>query len=61
MYKIIKTNAENALAFSVASESKIFCDVTDDENVALEFVAMLNENEVEEIHVFDVIEDYFYG
>ena len=61
MYKIIKTSDKNTLAFSVASENRIFCDITDDEETALKFVALLNENEVEEIHVFDVIEDYFYG
>jgi hypothetical protein len=61
MYKFVKTSRENALAFSVASDDKIFCDITDDEKTAAEFVALLNENDVEEIHIFDVIEDYFYG
>lgn len=61
MYKIVKINNKDSLSFAVASDDKILCDITDDENIALEFVALLNENEVEEIHIFDVIEDYFYG
>lgn len=65
MYKILKTEDNSCgspkLAFSIANENRIFCDISDDEETALEFAELLNENEVDEIHVLDVIEDYFYS
>lgn len=65
MYKIIKTSKSDSgspkLAFSIANEHRIFCDISDDEELAKQFAQLLNENDVEEIHVLDIIEDFFYS
>lgn len=65
MYKVIETSLESdddpKFAFSIANENRVFCDISDDESVAKKFADLLNENDVDEIHVADIIEDYFYG
>lgn len=59
--KTIKTNKSQAVfTFSIANENKVFGDITDDEEVAVNFVEILNLNDVDEMHVDELIEDFFY-
>ena len=65
MYKIISTpeSSEEAekLSFSLMNENGLLCDISNDENVAQNFADLLNKYDVDEEHVFDVIEDFFYS
>ena len=64
MFKVIRTNKVNknnaVFTFSVANENRVFGDITDDEETAIKFVELLNSNDVDEMHVEELIEDFFY-
>lgn len=48
------------ILFGVADESHDFGDFTDDMTKAANLVELLNSQNVESIHVHDIIEDMFY-
>ena len=64
MYYITKaysrTEDDEVLMFGIADESHDFGDFTDDMTKAENLVELLNSQNVESIHVYDIIEDMFY-
>lgn len=64
MYTLTKEckyiDGEDFVLYGIANENEIFGDFTDDIRKAEEFVDLLNKENVEAIHVRDIIEDMFY-
>ena len=64
MYTLTKEckyiDGEEFVMYGVANENKNLGDFTDDVRKAEEFVDLLNKENVEAIHVRDIIEDMFY-
>ena len=64
MYTLTKEckyiDGEEFVLYGVANENKNFGDFTYDIQKAKEFVGLLNEANVDAIHVNDIIEDMFY-
>ena len=58
--KCKKIESEDIVLFGVADESCDYGDFTDDMAKAEEFIALLNYEKVESVHVPDIIEDMFY-
>ena len=64
MYTLTKErksiDGEDFVLYGVANENENFGDFTDDVRKAESFVDLLNKENVEAIHVRDIIEDMFY-
>ena len=64
MYTLTKEckyiDGEDFVLYGIANENESFGDFTDDIRKAEEFVDLLNKENVEAIHVRDIIEDIFY-
>lgn len=64
MYTLTKEckyiDGEDFVLYGIANENKNFGDFTHDIQKAKEFVGLLNEANVDAIHVNDIIEDMFY-
>ena len=56
----IKIEGRETVLFGVADESRDYGDFTDNQAKAEEFVELLNSQNVESVHVPDIIEDMFY-
>ncbi len=65
MYHIVKEilNTEDGETeeIGIADDNGLMIAFTEDPEEAEKFVRLCNENEVEENHVADLIEDYFYS
>lgn len=64
MYTLTKEckyiGGEEFVLYGVANENENFGDFTDDIRKAESFVDLLNKENVDAIHVRDIIEDMFY-
>ena len=65
LYKIqckeFESEGETRTLYGVADENGFLLDFTDDIFAAQRIVDLLNINQVEQCHVFDVVEDLLYS
>ncbi len=65
MYRVAKTVkiicGKTKILFGITDGDKILIDFTTDKSEAEKAVELMNKNNVEPNHVFDVIEDLFYS
>lgn len=64
MYRVKKRKIiiddKSIIEYGIADETREFCFFTQIKEEAENFVRLLNECEVEPVHVLDIIEDMFY-
>ncbi len=58
--EIVSTGEEKREMYGIRSEAELFCTFTESFEEAEALATMLNLEEVDGIHVKDVIEDIFY-
>ena len=65
MYKIkevsLKVEGTDVTSIGIFDEKEMICDLPVKTDIAKKTVKLLNDNEVERCHVFDIVEDMFYG
>lgn len=59
--KEISSDGEIITVWGVSDENGFILDLTTDCEAAERFVRLLNENEVERLHVIEIAEDVFYS
>ena len=53
-------DGEEKLLFGIRSGNKDFCCFTDSKETAETFARLLNSENVDKVHISELIEDYFY-